>query len=133
DDDGKPRLDFTVRDKNHANDSRALSTLSGGETFLVSLAMALALADYRQQDLRMETLLLDEGFGTLDQETLSTALSLLKNLHMNGERQVGLISHVEVLKERIPHRIEVSRLGGGRSKIDVISPSKVALLPKINA
>ena len=118
--DGIPTLDFAVHDSHHANKSRALSTLSGGETFLVSLAMALALADYHQSDLRMETLLLDEGFGTLDQDSLSTALSLLNSIHLDGNQQVGLISHVEALKERIPHRIRVRKLGNGRSTIEVL-------------
>jgi exonuclease SbcC len=125
DEDGTPQLDFTVRDGHHAGTSRPLSTLSGGETFLVSLAMALALADYRRLDLRMETLLLDEGFGTLDQETLAKALSLLNNLHLDGDRQVGLISHVEGLKERIPYRIEVHKLGDGRSSIKVVGGGEI--------
>lgn len=123
DDEGRPKLDFTVEDAHHAYEKRALSTLSGGETFLVSLAMALALADYHRVDLPMETLLLDEGFGTLDQETLSTAISLLNNLHLQGDRQVGLISHVEGLKERIPHRIHVQSMGDGRSIIEVVGPA----------
>jgi exonuclease SbcC len=125
DDDGTPQLDFTVCDGHHAGTTRALSTLSGGETFLVSLAMALALADYRRLDLRMETLLLDEGFGTLDQETLAKALSLLNNLHFDVDRQVGLISHVEGLKEKIPYRIEVQKLGDGRSSISVVGGHEV--------
>ena len=70
----------------------------------------------------METLLLDEGFGTLDQDSLSTALSLLNSIHLEGNQQVGLISHVEALKERIPHRINVRQLGNGRSTIEVEAP-----------
>lgn len=118
-------LDFQVVDENHPHSPRELSTLSGGETFLVSLAMALSLAEYRQGALRMETLLLDEGFGTLDQESLSDALNLLNNLHLDGARQVGLISHVDGLKERIPHRIHVQTLGGGKSQLDVLGPESL--------
>jgi len=116
--DGTPGLGFRVRDVWQADVARPLTTLSGGETFLVSLALALALSDFRTLRLRIETLLLDEGFGTLDAEALQTAMNALEALHARGV-QVGLISHVEALRDRIDARIVVEPLGNGRSRLRV--------------
>lgn len=116
---GEPKLDFVIRDRHHAEHERPLTTLSGGETFLVSLALALALADFRRIDMPIETLLLDEGFGTLDQDTLDVAMSTLRQLQQESEQQIGLISHVEMLKERIDTRIIVEKMGNGRSSLVV--------------
>lgn len=118
-DNGEPKLNFVIRDRHHADHERPLTTLSGGETFLVSLALALALADFRRIDMPIETLLLDEGFGTLDQETLDIAMSTLRQLQQESEQQIGLISHVEMLKERIDTRIIVEKIGNGRSILSV--------------
>ncbi|WP_186648237.1 AAA family ATPase [Fluviispira vulneris] len=115
---GVPRLAFAIKDGYHADEARSFKTLSGGETFLVSLALALALADYRSVKMPVETILLDEGFGTLDPSTLQTAMSALESLHSTGT-QVGIISHVEVLKESIPSRIIVEKLGNGHSTLRV--------------
>ena len=112
-----PILSFAILDRHQSNATRELSTLSGGETFLVSLALALALADFRQVRLPVETLLLDEGFGTLDQEALHEAIKVLTSLQAEQHRQVGLISHVESLREQIEHRVVVEKLSGGRSRI----------------
>jgi len=116
---GEPKLDFVVRDGHHANFERPLTTLSGGETFLVSLALALALSDFKRLEMPIETLLLDEGFGTLDQDTLDTAMSTLRQLQRESNRQIGIISHVEMLKERIDTRILVEPRGNGRSTLSV--------------
>ncbi len=113
---GEPRLDFAVRDTFQADEVRPLTTLSGGETFLVSLSLALALADYRAVRMPVETLLLDEGFGTLDPVTLGIAMGALKALNASGV-QVGIISHVEALKEQIPAWVVVESLGNGRSAV----------------
>ncbi len=113
---GEPRLDFAVRDTFQADEVRPLTTLSGGETFLVSLSLALALADYRAVRMPVETLLLDEGFGTLDPVTLGIAMGALKALNASGV-QVGIISHVEALKEQIPAWVVVESLGNGRSTV----------------
>ncbi|BBH54297.1 AAA family ATPase [Fluviispira sanaruensis] len=115
---GVPRLAFAIKDGYHADEARSFKTLSGGETFLVSLALALALADYRSVKMPVETILLDEGFGTLDPITLQTAMSALESLHSTGT-QVGIISHVEVLKESIASRIIVEKLGNGHSCLRV--------------
>ena len=114
---GEPLLDFAVKDHHQANTTRPLTTLSGGETFLVSLALALGLADFRRVDMPVETLLLDEGFGTLDQDTLDVAMNTLRQLQRESVQQIGLISHVEALRERIDTRIVVEKLGNGRSTI----------------
>lgn len=114
----KPRLAFAIRDSYHANELRSFKTLSGGETFLVSLALALALADYRTVRMPIETILLDEGFGTLDPSTLQVAMNALESLYATGT-QVGIISHVEFLKEAIAARIIVEKLGNGHSCIKV--------------
>ena len=113
---GEPRLDFAVRDTFQADEVRPLTTLSGGETFLVSLSLALALSDYRAVRMPVETLLLDEGFGTLDPVTLGIAMGALKALNASGV-QVGIISHVEALKEQIPAWVVVESLGNGRSTV----------------
>lgn len=118
-DQGEPRLDFAVRDTHQAGVERPLTTLSGGETFLVSLALALALADFKRIDMPVETLLLDEGFGTLDQDTLDAAINTLRQLQHTSAQQIGIISHVTSLRERIDSRIVVEKLGNGRSTLHV--------------
>jgi len=121
-------LDFAVRDYETTAASdihgelRPVSTLSGGETFLVSLALTLAFSDFRRVSFQADTLLLDEGFGTLDQETLEIAISALERLSAQQRAQIGVISHVEALKERIPARVVVSRVSAGRSAVTVIGP-----------
>ncbi len=114
---GGASLDFIIQDRYQANSERPLTTLSGGETFLVSLALALALADYRKIAMPIETLLLDEGFGTLDEDALHLALSTLHQLHREGERQIGIISHVASLREMVDSRIVVEPHGHGQSTI----------------
>lgn len=113
---GDAALGFTVRDAWQADTERTLSTLSGGETFLVSLALALGLAGFRQSRMPIETLLLDEGFGTLDRDTLDVAMSAIERLQTHGT-QVGIISHVEALQERVAARVRVEPEGGGRSRV----------------
>lgn len=114
---GEPTLSFKVRDRYQANAERPLTTLSGGETFLVSLALALGLADFRRIDMPIETLLLDEGFGALDQDSLHMALTTLHQLHRDASRQIGIISHVDALRELIDARIILEPRGHGRSTI----------------
>ena len=88
--------------------ARPASTISGGESFLVSLALALALSDIGQ-NLRVETLFIDEGFGTLSGEPLLKAIATLRSLRKHAGRQVGIISHIEEVRERIPVQIQVLR------------------------
>ena len=100
--------------------SRAPHTLSGGETFLASLALALGLAEVvtnRAGGIRLDTLFIDEGFGSLDAETLETAMRTLDDLRQGG-RTVGLISHVDAMKEQIPAQLRVRRAPGGWSIVE---------------
>ncbi|MHC4920899.1 MAG: SbcC/MukB-like Walker B domain-containing protein, partial [Planctomycetota bacterium] len=94
-------------------------SLSGGETFLVSLALALALASLSAHETPVESLFIDEGLGTLDTQTLDIALSTLDALQASG-RKVGLISHVAGTAERIGVQVRVSPTGGGRSRVEVL-------------
>jgi exonuclease SbcC len=119
DEHGLPGTDLSVIDHFSSDMQRPLSTLSGGETFCVSLAMALALAASRQTGVRIETLLLDEGFGTLDPDSLQLVLRALHTVQEESNAQLGLISHVQGLQEQITHRIHVRRTIGNRSEIVV--------------
>ncbi|MEP3828382.1 MAG: SbcC/MukB-like Walker B domain-containing protein, partial [Lentilitoribacter sp.] len=93
-------------------------TLSGGESFLVSLALALALSDLVSHKTSIDSLFLDEGFGTLDAETLDIALDALDNLNASG-KMIGVISHIEAMKERIPTQLRVTKKSGlGVSELD---------------
>ena len=97
---------------------RDTKTLSGGEGFLVSLALALALSDLVSHKTRIDSLFLDEGFGTLDRETLDIALDALDNLNASG-KMIGVISHIDAMKERIPVQIRVIKKSGlGISALD---------------
>lgn len=104
--------EFAVIDHVNADSVRTARSLSGGETFLTALALALALSDHvaahSTQGTKIESLILDEGFGTLDADTLDTVAVAIEELGQSG-KQVGIISHVRELTERIPHRIIVTR------------------------
>lgn len=102
-------LELAVIDRWQADNLRDTRTLSGGESFLVSLALALALSDLVSDKNRIESLFLDEGFGTLDAETLDVALDALDNLNASG-KTIGVISHVQAMKERIPVQIRVLKI-----------------------
>jgi exonuclease SbcC len=104
-------LELEVLDTWQGDNVRDTRTLSGGEGFLVSLALALALSDLVSHKTQIESLFLDEGFGTLDNETLDTALDALDSLNASG-KMIGVISHVEAMKERIPVQIKVQKLNG---------------------
>ncbi|MGK9175271.1 exonuclease subunit SbcC [Yokenella regensburgei] len=113
-------LELEVIDTWQADAVRDTRTLSGGESFLVSLALALALSDLVSHKTRIDSLFLDEGFGTLDSETLDTALDALDALNATG-KTIGVISHVEAMKERIPVQIKVRKINGlGYSKLDKV-------------
>ena len=112
---------ISIEDAYQGYVSRAASTISGGESFLVSLSLALALSDIGQQ-LAVDTLFIDEGFGTLSGEPLQNAINTLRSLHTKSGRHVGIISHVEELQERIPVQIQVVQEGNNSSsKVEVVS------------
>jgi len=111
-------LELQIVDLYQAEVIRPMASLSGGESFLVSLALALGLSDLAGNKTRINSLFIDEGFGTLDADTLDVAITALENLQASG-KTIGIISHVEALKERIGTQIEVSKQAGGYSKIRV--------------
>ena len=111
-------LELQVIDVDMGDEVRSVHSLSGGESFLVSLALALGLASLSSQTAQVESLFIDEGFGSLDQDALDTAIASLDTLQSLG-RKVGVISHVPTLVERIGTRIRVVPRGGGRSVVEV--------------
>ena len=114
-------LTLSVIDGFEGGAARPVNTLSGGEQFLVSLALALGLAGLNDTGLGVDMLLIDEGFGTLSGEHLNMAIEALENLNaIAGSRKVGVISHVERLRERIPTHIEVTRNGNDPSVVKVV-------------
>ncbi|MXS85577.1 chromosome segregation protein SMC [Nitrosomonas sp. HPC101] len=114
-DDVQP-LELNVIDSYQAGEIRSTKNLSGGESFIVSLSLALGLSYMASQNVRVDSLFLDEGFGTLDEEALDTALETLAGLRQEG-KLIGVISHVPALKERISTQIQVALHAGGRSRI----------------
>ena len=114
-DKGEP-LELNVVDNYQAGEIRSTKNLSGGESFIVSLALALGLSQMASKNVRVDSLFLDEGFGTLDEDALNTALEALSSLQQSG-KLIGVISHVSSLKERIGTQIQVSPQTGGRSLI----------------
>ena len=104
-------LGLSVLDTWQGDVVRDTKTLSGGESFLVSLALALALSDLVSHKTSIDSLFLDEGFGTLDAETLDVALDALDNLNASG-KMIGVISHIEAMKERIPTQLKVIKRNG---------------------
>jgi exonuclease SbcC len=107
-------LELNVIDNYQAGEIRSTKNLSGGESFIVSLALALGLSQMASRNVRVDSLFLDEGFGTLDEDALETALETLAGLRQDG-KLIGVISHVTALKERIGTQIQVLPGAGGRS------------------
>ncbi|MFZ4861900.1 SbcC/MukB-like Walker B domain-containing protein [Sphingobacterium sp. Mn56C] len=112
-------LGLQVVDQDMGDEVRTVYSLSGGESFLVSLALALGLASLSSSRMKVESLFIDEGFGSLDPNTLNIAMDALERLHNQG-RKVGVISHVQEMTERIPVQIKVSKQQSGKSKVEVI-------------
>ena len=115
---GGSMLGLLVLDTEMGDELRSVHSLSGGETFLVSLALALGLASMASSTLRIESLFIDEGFGSLDPESLQLAMDALDGLQAQG-RKVAVISHVQEMHERIPVQIQVRRQGNGLSTVEV--------------
>ncbi|MEN9918985.1 MAG: hypothetical protein RL662_1421 [Bacteroidota bacterium] len=112
-------LALQVIDNDMLGQVRTVHSLSGGESFLISLSLALGLSSLSSNRMKVESLFIDEGFGSLDIETLSVAMDALENLQMQG-RKIGVISHVEEMKERITTQIQVLKSGNGKSIIKVV-------------
>lgn len=115
---GSP-LGLLVEDHDMADEQRSVHSLSGGETFLVSLALALGLASMASGELAIESLFIDEGFGSLDPQSLALAMEALDGLQAQG-RRVGVISHIQEMHERIPVQIQVNPLGNGASRLTLV-------------
>jgi exonuclease SbcC len=114
--DPKEPLALLVIDNYQAGEIRSTRNLSGGESFLVSLALALGLSAMASHNVRVDSLFLDEGFGALDEEALDVALQTLAELQQDG-KLIGVISHVPMLKDRIDLRIQVLPGPGGCSRL----------------
>lgn len=112
-------LDLLIIDGYQASNRRSMNSLSGGESFLVSLALALGLSELAGRKTQIDTLFIDEGFGTLDPDALDVALTALELLQGTG-KTIGIISHVEALKERVNTQINVRKGAGGVSSIRVV-------------
>lgn len=112
-------LALQVIDRDMCDEIRSVHSLSGGESFLVSLALALGLSALSSNRMRVESLFIDEGFGSLDAETLRVAMDALESLRTQG-RKIGVISHVQEMTERIPVQVRVNRTGNGKSYLEVI-------------
>ncbi len=112
-------LSLEIVDTYQANHRRSMHTLSGGERFLVSLALALGLSDLAGRQSQIQSLFIDEGFGTLDDNSLDLVLSTLENLQSSG-KTIGVISHVKELKERIATQIQLVKQENGFSKLKIV-------------
>lgn len=114
-------LTILLRDEYQGGVKRPTSTISGGESFLVSLALALGLSSLNRKSLSVDMLFIDEGFGTLDSDYLNTVMEALEKLHQIGGKKVGIISHVEALRERIATQIHVERVNHTLSRVEVVN------------
>jgi exonuclease SbcC len=112
-------LELQIIDHDQADTVRPMASLSGGESFLVSLALALGLSELAGHKARIESLFIDEGFGTLDPDALNTALDALERLQHSG-KMIGIISHVSDLKDRIGTQIRVRPGAGGNSSVHIV-------------
>ena len=115
----REELNFYLIDHYQTDQMRLVETSSGGEKFIISLALALGLSDLASKNVRIDSLFIDEGFGTLDSDTLETVISTLETLQSQG-KMIGVISHVEALKERIPRQIRVNKKSNGVSAVEIL-------------
>ncbi|WP_420186764.1 AAA family ATPase [Bacteroides pyogenes] len=111
-------LGLQVIDRDMCDEVRTIYSLSGGESFLISLALALGLSSLSSNNLTVESLFIDEGFGSLDADSLRTAMEALEQLQMQG-RKIGVISHVQEMSERIAVQVQVQKKANGKSVITV--------------
>ena len=114
-------LELKIIDHYQADAPRPMQSLSGGESFLASLALALGLSELASGNTRIDSLFIDEGFGSLDGDTLETAMAALEGLQSTG-KTIGVISHVPAMQERISTQIKVTKGAGGCSQVEIISP-----------
>ncbi|TXI83853.1 MAG: hypothetical protein E6Q37_09590 [Crocinitomicaceae bacterium] len=110
---------LNVIDTFMGNTQRSVSSLSGGETFKLSLALAFGLSDLAARNVNIESIFIDEGFGTLDSDSLDQAITILETMQHASNKSIGIISHVGELKERIGTKIKLIKSGAGYSKIEI--------------
>ncbi|MGK0413056.1 MAG: exonuclease SbcC [Polaribacter sp.] len=115
----KEELNFNLIDHYQTDQARLVDTSSGGEKFIISLALALGLSDLASKNVKIDSLFIDEGFGTLDNNTLETVIATLETLQSQG-KLIGIISHVENLKERIPTQIKITKKSNGISTVALL-------------
>jgi exonuclease SbcC len=115
----KEELNFNLIDHYQTDQVRLVETSSGGEKFIISLALALGLSDLASKNVKIDSLFSDAGFGTLDKNTLEIVISTLETLQSQG-KMIGIISHVENLKERIPTQIQISKRSNGVSIVEML-------------
>ena len=116
------QLSILVHDRYNKDQIRSVTVLSGGERFMISLALSLALSSMNRPDMNVNILFIDEGFGTLDEKSLDSVMQTLEKLQEiagQSKRRVGIISHREELDERIPVQIRVKKKGEGRSRVEI--------------
>jgi len=113
-------MELVIVDRDMGEEERSTRSLSGGEGFLVSMSLALGLSDMASKQVRIGSLFIDEGFGTLDTATLQTVVSVLEELRQQG-RMVGVISHVDGLAKQLGAEIQVKPVGDGRSILRVLA------------
>ena len=111
--------DLVVVDTNMGNERRSVKTLSGGETFIISLSLALGLSDLASRDVLIESLFIDEGFGTLDPEVLEVTIGTLEQLQAESNKTVGIISHVDSMRERIYTQVQLEKQQNGFSTMKI--------------
>jgi DNA repair exonuclease SbcCD ATPase subunit len=117
----KNSLGIRVIDHDRADDIRDTTSLSGGETFIVSLGLALGLSTLSSRNISFDNLFIDEGFGTLDPDALATVIDSLAMLQSSQGKKVCVISHTDTMSERITTQIRVIKTGSGSSRIEIHS------------
>jgi len=112
--------ELLIIDREMGDETRSVKTLSGGESFIISLALSLGLSDLAAKNIQIESMFIDEGFGTLDPESLDQILDVLENLQASDAKTIGVISHVDALKERITTQIRLKPTGQGYSELSIV-------------
>ena len=113
------QLSILVQDRYNKDQIRSATVLSGGERFMISLALSLALSSLNRPDLNVDILFIDEGFGTLDPDTLATVIDSLAMLQSSQGKKVGVISHTDTMSERITTQIRIIKNGSGSSHVEI--------------
>lgn len=106
------------------SETRSINSVSGGERFVISLALAIALSDLASQNVRIDSLFIDEGFGSLSPDELNNAIQMLEKMQLEGNKMLGIISHVESLKERITSQLQIEKTAAGESSLYLSTPEQ---------